>query len=128
MTKKQPSDITILVVEDETALSEAYQLILKQSGYQVLAAFNGKEALDVVADTEPDIILLDLRMPKMDGIEFLRNYDLSKHKSVRVIVFSNYDMQKEIDEAYKLGATRYMLKAWASPRELIQIVENALAE
>lgn len=128
MTKSQPKDTTVLVVEDESALSEAYQLILQQSGYTVKVAFNGQEALEVTENFEPDVILLDLRMPKMDGIEFLRNYDLTKHKDVKVIVFSNYDMQKEIDEAYKLGATRYMLKAWASPRELLQIVENALNE
>lgn len=126
MAKKNPKDTLVLIVEDEAALSEAYQLVLEQSGYKVDTAFNGKEALQKVSKTEPDIILLDLRMPVMDGIQFLREYDLTQHQGVKVIVFSNYDMQREIDEAYQLGATRYMLKAWASPRELIQVVESAL--
>ncbi len=124
-TKKSTS---ILIVEDERSLNEAYQMILEKSGYNVRTAFDGQEALEVAAEQEPTLILLDLRMPRMDGIEFLRHYNLlDEHPKVRVIVFSNYDMQKEIDEAYRLGADRYILKAWASPKELLQVVENTLA-
>ena len=119
---------TVLIVEDEGTLNEAYQMVLSKAGYDVKAAFNGKEALELTKDMEPDLILLDLRMPFMDGIEFLKSYDLKQHHpKVKVIVFSNYDMQKEIDEAYKLGADRYILKAWASPKELLQLVQNTLA-
>jgi two-component system, OmpR family, response regulator VicR len=127
-TKKAKSSATILIVEDERSLNEAYQMILEKSGYEVFTAFDGQEALEVTSKIEPTLILLDLRMPRMDGIGFLEHYDLlKKHSDVKVIVFSNYDMQKEIDEAYRLGAERYILKAWASPKELLQVVENTLA-
>lgn len=120
---------TVLVVEDEQTLNEAYQIILRTAGYTVAIAFDGQEALEVAAKIDPDLILLDLRMPRMDGLEFLRHYNLEqKHATVKIIVFSNYDMQKEIDEAYRLGATRYILKAWASPKELVQVVANTLAD
>ncbi len=120
---------TILIVEDEQALNEAYQTILRKAGYDVQVAFDGQEALEIAAMEEPAIILLDLRMPRMDGIEFLRNYNLRKdHPNVKVVVFSNYDMQKEIDEAYSLGADRYFMKALASPKELLQVVDNILAD
>ncbi len=123
--KKKPA--SILIVEDESALNEAYQLILKQAGYNIATAFNGNEALKIIKNFDPDIILLDLRMPHMDGVEFLRHYKLKEnHPDVKVIIFSNYDMQKEIDEAYKLGAHRYILKTWASPKELLQIIETTL--
>jgi CheY-like chemotaxis protein len=123
--KKSP---VILIVEDEHALSEAYQMILRKSGYTVFAAYDGQEALTIAAEHPPTLILLDLRMPRMDGIEFLEHYNLlDEHPDVKVIVFSNYDMQKEIDEAYRLGAERYILKAWASPKELLQVVENTLS-
>lgn len=122
LTKPQS---TILVVEDESALNEAYQIILSQAGYRVLTAYDGSEALEQAEKVAPDVILLDLRMPVMNGIEFLKHYK-PEHRA-RIIVFSNYDMQKEIDEAYKLGADRYILKAWASPKELLQIVRDALA-
>lgn len=120
MPKIQP---TILVVEDDAALNDAYKTILSSAGYDVRAVFNGKEALAATKAQEPDIIFLDLRMPVMDGIEFLKAYQpASKHPHVKIIVFSNYDMQREVDEAYQLGAERYVLKAWASPKELIKIV------
>lgn len=116
----------ILIVEDEQPLNEAYQMILTKEGYTVETAFDGQEALDKVESFEPNLILLDLRMPRVGGIEFLKQYDLEKHESVKVIVFSNLDTQKEIDEAYSLGAHRYMLKAWASPKELVKLVKDTL--
>lgn len=119
---------SILIVEDEPELAEIYQTLLKQAGYTVRVEHDGKAALKAVADGEPDLILLDLRMPVMNGVEFLEQYDLkNKHPNVKVVVFSNYDMQDEIDDAYRLGADRYVLKAWASPRELLQIVNDSLA-
>ncbi len=125
MTNTQPS--RILIVEDEAVLSEAYSMLLTQAGYEVSVAPDGKEALIKAERHDPQLILLDLRMPVMTGIDFLRAYDLkAKHKDVKVIVFSNYDMQAEIDEAYKLGADRYILKAWASPREILDLVESTL--
>lgn len=119
----------ILIVEDDTALNDAYNTILKTAGYTVRTAFNGEEALDVLKkqDKDPDIIFLDLRMPILDGIGFLKSYQpLTNHPDVDIIVFSNYDMQQEVDEAYSLGAQRYVLKAWATPKELIKIVEDTM--
>lgn len=119
---------SILIVEDEPELAEVYQTLLAQAGYDVTVTHNGKGALEAVAKQEPNLILLDLRMPIMNGVEFLEKYDLkNKHKDVKVVVFSNYDMQDEIDDAYRLGADRYVLKAWASPKELLQIVQDSLA-
>lgn len=122
MGKTQPS---ILVVEDDLALNDAYKTILSSAGYDTRAAFNGEEALKLTNERDPDIIFLDLRMPVMDGIGFLKAYEpKAKHPHVTIIVFSNYDMQREVDEAYQLGAERYVLKAWASPKELIKIVQD----
>lgn len=120
----------ILVVEDDNDLCEAYVMILESAGYQVEKAHNGQEALESVknASKDFDIIFLDLRMPVMDGIEFLREYDPNKHRSTEIVVFSNYDAEKEVDAAYELGAHRYVLKARAAPKELIRIVETISAK
>lgn len=126
MTKTQKTR-SILIVEDETSLNEAYQIILANAGYDILSAFDGKEALDILKQANPDIILLDLRMPVMNGIEFLKEYTPSDKKT-KVIVFSNYDMQKEIEEAYELGAHKYILKAWASPKELLKLIKDTIEE
>jgi len=126
MVSKVKNSKTILIVEDESSLNEAYQIILNKAGYEVLSAFDGEEALAIVAKQKPDLILLDLRMPIMNGIEFLKHYQPSKKNRAKIIVFSNYDLQQEIEEAYKLGADKYILKAWASPKELLKIVKDIL--
>ena len=115
----------ILIVEDDIALNEAYMTILKTTYKNVFAAFNGEEALQVAELHNPDIIFLDLRMPVLDGIGFLEKYQpLQKHPDVNIIVFSNYDMQTEVDKAYDLGAGRYVLKALATPSSLLKIVND----
>lgn len=125
MAAKKPH--TILIVEDESSLNEAYQMILQQAGYDILSAFDGKEALDITSQVDPDLILLDLRMPVMDGLEFLQQYK-PKDNRAKIVVFSNYDMQKEIEQAYELGADKYVLKALSSPNELLKMVKDMLSE
>ena len=117
---------TIMIVEDEIALNDAYTTILEKSGYQVLRAYDGDEALLALENVKPTVILLDLRMPNVGGIEFLRRYPLAHDPSVHIIVFSNLDTQTEIQQAYELGAERYMLKAWASPKDLVRLIEETL--
>jgi len=118
----------ILVVEDEKVLNEAYVLVLKKEGYDVISAFDGEEALKIASKEDLDLILLDLRMPKMNGVEFLKKYKPAEnHPGVKIIVFSNYDDEKEVNDAMKHGATRYILKAWSSPGELIKLVRESLA-
>lgn len=121
------TETKILVVEDDAALNDAYKTILSGAGYNTRTAFNGEEALKLIKEDEPDIIFLDLRMPVLDGIGFLRALkSKDKYPDIKIIVFSNYDMQQEVDEAYELGAERYVLKAWASPKELIKIVKDTI--
>jgi CheY-like chemotaxis protein len=71
---------SILVVEDDKDLNQAYKLILEHEGHAVATAFNGEEALTLAETDEPDLILLDLLMPIMGGLDFLKHYDLTKHK------------------------------------------------
>lgn len=115
----------ILVVEDEKVLNSAYKTILEKSGHTVETAFDGNEALAVLDQYKPDVILLDLKMPNLDGIGFLRGYkQLGLKKRSKIILFSNFDLQKEIDEAYNLGVDKYVLKAWASPKDLLKILDD----
>lgn len=114
----------ILLVEDNATLNDAFSLLLEKKGYQVQKARDGKEALDMVGDFKPDIILLDLLMPVMDGKEFLRNFD--NRDEIPVVVLSNLDAKAEVQEAMKLGASHYMLKAWATPKELTRVIEDTI--
>lgn len=119
---------TILVVEDDQPLNDAYKIILQQAGYDVIAALNGQEALDAAAKTEPDIILLDLRMPVLDGVGFLTEYVPKNHPNTAIVVFSNYDSHADIDKAYELGIDRYVLKARAAPKDLLALVRGILED
>lgn len=115
----------VLIVEDEKALSTAYKTILEKHGFDALVATNGEEALAVLADNKPDLILLDMMMPKMNGLEFLRRLQ-GQFPADKVIVFSNQDSQEDIDEAFKLGANRYLLKSWAAPQDLVKVVQDTI--
>ena len=121
---------TILVAEDDAALNDAYTTILSSAGHTVLSAVNGREALDQYAGAvePPQIVLLDLRMPVLDGLGFLSEFQAETHPETTVVVFSNYDALEEVDEAYKLGAERYVLKARAAPKELLRLVDSIIAE
>lgn len=125
-----PSSPLVLIVEDDSTLNEAYQAILKTENYDVVAAENGQEALAFLKETKkkPAVILLDLRMPVLDGIGFLKEFDAPAHPETTVVVFSNYDARGEVDEAYKLGADRYVLKARAAPKELLRLVASIMEE
>lgn len=124
MTNNLDEKIKILIVEDDEDLNKAYHMILSSAGYTVESVFNGQEALDHIATSgDPDIMFLDLRMPVMDGIDFLKEYKAPK-EGTTIVVFSNYDAQNEVDEAFELGADRYVLKARAAPKELIRIVTD----
>lgn len=100
-------------------------MILDKAGFQVVCAYDGNEGLAALESFSPDLMLLDLRMPHLDGVGVLKKMTDKQKKDTPVIVLSNYDMQKEIDQAYKLGATRYILKAWASPVDLVQLVKSS---
>lgn len=121
--KATSKKLQVLIVEDERLLNEAYARVLAAADISLLRAYNGKEAFELLKGNKPGIILLDLRMPVMDGIEFLKKLKPKENlPEAKIIVFSNYDDQREIDEAFSLGAMHYMLKAWATPDELIQLI------
>ncbi len=118
----------VLVVEDDLRLKLTYDIILKKEGHTVERAQDGQEALKKVKSFQPDLILLDMLMPKMSGLEFLKVFNAKKnHPDVKIIVFSNMSMPNEMEQAYALGATKYMLKSSTSPRQLAELIARTLA-
>jgi DNA phosphorothioation-dependent restriction protein DptG len=119
----------ILVVEDDHDLNKAYCVILRNEGHQVVTAHDGKQALSKLKDFSPDLILLDLLMPVMGGLQFLQNYDLlHNHNKVKVLIFTNMENSPEVEEAYKLGAHRCIIKSWTAPHNLAKVVSDSLSE
>jgi DNA-binding response OmpR family regulator len=120
----------ILIVEDEQRLAEAYQTILETHGHEVATGDDGEAGLKAVAERDPDLILLDMKLPHVTGLEFLRRLTDSGKLPLKpsVIIFSNQEKESEIEEAYRLGAKKYIVKTWASPRNLVKIVDEALGK
>ncbi len=118
----------ILIVEDYPSLQTVYKTALEAEGYEVWLAKDGDEALAVAQAHEPDLILLDLLLPKQGGLEFLRAYDTEKHSHVKVVVFSNMASPELFDEAKELGATQYLIKANYTPKEVVGAIQAALQQ
>lgn len=116
----------ILIVEDEDVLRKAFDTVLKTGGYEVGMAENGLEGIRLMKEMKPDLVLLDVFMPVMDGREFLRNIDLDDYPNTAVIVYSNLSDPKTEDEMRDLGATDFVLKASLTPRELLAMVQMYL--
>lgn len=117
----------ILVVEDDHDLNNAYCVILRHAGHEVVPAFDGKEALTKIKNFEPELVLLDLLMPVMGGLEFLQTWDvLNKHPDVKILIFTNMENSPEVAEAYKLGAQRCIIKSWTAPHNLAKLVKDTI--
>jgi len=100
---------TILVVDDETQISDLLRDFLTQEGYQVLTAANGVEAISLGKENRPDLALLDLKMPGMDGIEVFQKLREVK-KDIGVIILTGYGTLKTAKQAMRLGAYDYLTK------------------
>lgn len=117
---------TILLVEDEQLLAQAYTFLLQSQGYKVVCAVNGQDGLDKLPKTKPDLILLDMMMPVLDGLGFLRKYKASQYHNTRVILLSNMQSPEYVNQAMALGAYRYELKSSLAPTELLKLVKQSL--
>jgi CheY-like chemotaxis protein len=117
----------ILIVEDNESLRLAYSSFLQQEKHAVTACASVDEGLAYLADNTPDIILLDMLLPKKNGLTLLREYDVvNTHPGVKVIAFSNYSEKQIKDEAERLGVKLYMTKALTTPTELVQTINKLL--
>lgn len=119
---------TILVIEDEPMLQDAYKHVLQFKGYNVKTASNGLEGLDQLKKTKPDIILLDVLMPQLDGIGFLKKADIkSTHPKTKVVACTNLSDPDTRQQMLSLGADRQVLKSDLSPTQLIELIEELLS-
>ena len=116
--------INVLIVEDETVLQDVYKLILSSGGYQVHTASDGVEGLRKIKAVKPDIVLLDIFMPRMDGKDLLRNIDLSDYPHMKVIMYSNLSDKATESEVRGLGAHDFVLKSSMTPNDLLDLVKK----
>lgn len=117
--------MNILIVEDSESLRLAYSSFLSQEGHEVFTAQTVDDALAYLAQHTPDVILLDMLLPKKNGLELLQKYDVIKeHSNVKVIAFSNYTEQQIENEAVRLGVRLYLTKSLTTPKELVDTINQ----
>lgn len=117
----------ILIIEDEEALLDMYRLRFAKDGYKIFSASRGPEGIRLAKQEQPDLILLDVVMPEMDGYEVLQKLKSSPAtKKLRVIFLSNLGQKGEVQDGLKMGAEDYIIKASLTPSLLVKKVEEKL--
>ncbi len=120
-------EVHVLFVEDDPAVAQMYKLKLELDGYQVEIAPDGEIALKMATESTPDIIFLDIRLPKLDGLAVLEALRADERtKQVPVVILSNYSERELVERGLKLGALEYLIKSQTTPAKLAGGVESWL--
>ena len=119
----------ILIIEDDTIVASIYRNKFQVEGYTVTLAQDGEAGVTLVASEHPDLIIVDLMLPRMNGVEVIRKVRaLPESKTTPIIVFSNSYVSTLIQAAWNAGANNCLTKATCTPKQLIDVVERTLAK
>lgn len=119
----------LLVAEDDQFYANLYRTKLEKEGFGVVVASNGRETLELLRKSNPNLIILDLVMPEMDGFEVLKKLREEKDlRNVPVIILSNLGQPEDIERAKELGVFKYIIKSNVSIHQMVESVEDALAD
>jgi len=120
-------EVRVLFVEDDPSVAQMYKLKLELDGYQVEVAADGELAVELATANPPDIIFLDIRLPKLDGLAVLEALRQDERtKAVPVVILSNYSERELVERGLRLGALEYLIKSQTTPAKLAGGVENWL--
>lgn len=115
----------IAIVEDDVAISQMYRIKFEAEGYTVETAENGKIGLELIEDMKPDIVLLDLMMPEMDGEEMLKLLRATAWgKDIKVIILTNMGESEAPDSIREMNVEAFILKANMTPRQVAELVKE----
>lgn len=116
----------ILIAEDDFFIRDIYSKVFSLSGYEVQVAVDGVDALEKIKAQTFDMILLDIMMPRMTGIDVLKNVRAldTPAKSVPIFIITNLGQQNVIEEAFKLGMDGYILKSQVTPQQIVDEINS----
>lgn len=122
-----PETKKALLVEDDTFMLEILSGRLRKSGYEVSIATDGEECMKILESQKPDVVLLDILLPKIDGFEVLRRINsLPELARIPVVILSNLGQKEEVQKAKNLGAKDYIIKANFTTKEIVEKLNNVL--
>lgn len=120
-------DYKIVIIEDDTFLAEMYVTKFELEGFKIYAAINGDDGVKLVKKIKPDLILLDILLPKKNGFEVLEELKGDKDvKDIPVILLTNLGQKEDVDKGLELGAVDYLIKAHFVPSEVVEKVKGIL--
>jgi DNA-binding response OmpR family regulator len=118
---------TILFIEDESVLQKTVGDYLRKENFKMISALDGKTGLEMAKEEKPDLILLDLILPKLHGFEVLKKLKKDENiKNIPVIVLTNLESLEEVDKALELGATTYLIKSQYKLEEVVEKIKEIL--
>ncbi len=118
---------TILLIEDDAFVSDVYQTKLSHEGFEISVAENGIKAMEKLKKIIPDIILLDVMMPYMDGKEVLKRLKKNKKwENIPIIILTNLSQKEEVEELLEKGADDYLIKSHFTPSEVVEKIKSLL--
>ena len=119
----------ILLVEDDRFLIDIYSTKLKQSGFSVEVVTTGEEVLKRIAEKKPDLLVLDIVLPQLNGWQLLKKIKANpKLKDLKVVILSNLGQKEEVEKGMSLGASKYLIKAHYTPSEVVGEIKKLLSE
>ena len=118
---------TILFIEDESALQKTFGDLLREEGYEMISALDGEVGLRLAKEKKPDLILLDLILPRIHGFDVLKQLKEDQEtKDIPIIVLTNLEGIGDVDKAIRLGAKTYLVKAQYTLEEVMEKIKKAL--
>jgi len=119
----------ILFIEDESVLQKTFEKALRAEGYDIISALDGETGLKLAQTQKPDLILLDLILPRLNGFEVLKKLkEDPQTKEIPVIILTNLERMSDIDKALELGATTYLVKVNYSLEEVVKKIKKTLGD
>lgn len=120
--------VRVLLVEDDQLIQRMYQKIFTFEKYEVVTASDGEEALEKARTSDPTIILLDVMMPKMNGMEVLERLKMDPNtKAIPVVMLSNLAGENDAETALAKGAVKYIIKSEHDPKEVADMIQEIIA-
>jgi len=115
----------VLIVDDESGILKMYSEYLSTQGFEVLTASNGEEGIKTAKEKKPDVILLDIIMPKLNGLDVLKNLKQDPDlKNIPVYLLTNLPEECSGDKAKELGANGYLVKAESEPKVIADVIKD----
>jgi DNA-binding response OmpR family regulator len=115
----------ILFIEDDPLINKIYSTRLKADGHEVFTAENGEEGLKIAMDNNPEIVILDVMMPRVDGFEVLEKLRADERFKLKpIIMYSNLNNEEEIKRAKQMGVTEFVIKANLSPTQMVEKIKQ----